>query len=328
MALSLAFRIYTWGEGPVEWLERLRAAVSGDAVLAARLDQLLNPTVSEDTQSWQRREEERKRKLERQNREREQQRLDWIARLKANPNLVRSPPGLPPGEISPDQYWLLREVEGDDLRTDRAQGAAWRSLIEEFGEDVAVAYRDAAMTHWRHYRPGLRSEGADTNSIPDSLIFAMAGLAIEAAETDRFSTRLGTPEVRLALRYIIWELNGFPAWLESMHQAHPQAVMEAVEAELFWELANTPPNQPMHYFLQDLANYAPWLHSALVEPLLTWLLANDPPSDNALDHVLRILNSGGSKSRGTGGPREGQGRAGALGRPPPLLVCHVGRRRP
>ena len=292
VALSLAFRVYQLAEKPAEWLDQLRASVSDDAALAPRLDRLLNPPVSEEARKWQRRESARRQQYERKRRQDEQQRLDWIARLKADPNLVRNPPGIESGGISWDQWWLLRVIEGDGPQTDRTEGANWRSLIEEFGEHVAMAYRDAAIAHWRQYRPGLRSEGADTNSIPGPVVFALAGLAIEAAEVDDFPAHLCASEVRLALRYIVWELNGFPAWLESVHRTRPQAVMEAVEAELFWELARTKSEQPMHYVLYDLANYAPWLHVPLVGPLLTWLQGNDPPSDDALRHVLRILKGG------------------------------------
>ena len=295
VALSLATRVYGQAEQPAGWVDRLRASVAGDGKLTTRLNELLNPTISEETPKWQRREAERQRRLERQSHEEAQRKLDWTARLKGDPSLVRIPPGLAPGDMTWDQWWLLREIAGDGPQTSRAQGADWRSLIDKFGEDVAVAYRDAAVAHWRHYTPGLRSEGANTSSVPGAVIFGLAGLAIEAAEVDGFPAQLPPSEVRLALRYFVWELNGFPAWLEAMHRAYPRAVMDAVGVELFWELAHTDPGQPMHYVLHDLAIYAPWLHESLFGPLLTWLQENDPPSDDALRHILSILK-GGSRS--------------------------------
>ena len=292
VALSLAFRIYAAAGKPVEWLEQLRAAVTGDAVLVARLDEILNPPVSEAAHRRREEDVERKQKREHQHQEQEQNRSDWIARIKVNPEIVRNSPGCEPGELSWNHYWLLREVEGSGLQTNRRQGAEWQSLIDEFGDDVARAFRDAAVAHWRHYKPQLRSEGADTRSIPHSLLFAMAGLEIEAREGDDFPANLRESEIRHALRYIIWELNGFPRWLEAMHRANPQAVMETIQTELFWELANTNPDQPMHYILHD-AYYAPWLHGALVEPLLTWVREHELPSRDALRYSLHILKHGG-----------------------------------
>ena len=292
VALSLAFRVYREVDGPAEWLEQLRALATNDTVLAVRLANLLNPPVSEEDCERRRQHVEWQRKVERRKREERRRKSDWIGRLKANPDLVRNPPGLPLGDVSWDQVWLLRDVEGDGFRMDRAQGANWRLLIDEYGEDVAVAYRNAAMRHWRRCAPGLRSEGARTNSIPWSVVFAMAGLEIEATEVDSFPEHLGVSEVRLALRYIVWELNGFPTWLESMHRAHQEITMEAIETELFWELTHTKSGEPMHYILHDLAVYSPWLYGSLVEPLLNWLRDNDPPGNDALLHILRILKGG------------------------------------
>ena len=293
VALSLAFRIYAAAGKSIEWLEQLRAAVMGDAVLAARLNELLNPTISDTARKQEEEDVEYKQKLEDQRREQEQNRADWIARIKASPERVRNPPGLEPGELSWDHYWLLGEVESSDLQTNRRQGAEWQSLIDEFGDDVARAFRDAAVVHWRHYKPELRSEGADTRSIPHSLLFAMAGLEIEAREGDDFPAHLSESEVRHALRYVAWELNGFPRWLEAMHRTHPQTVMEAIRTELFWELSNPKPEQRIHYILHDLVYYAPWLHGALVEPLLTWIREHDLPNRDSLRYSLHILKHGG-----------------------------------
>ena len=290
LALSLAFRIYYQSEQPAEWLGQLHDSVAGETGLFARLDELLSRTTSSEADKCERQQAERERTLERTRREETQQRSDWIAGLKADPERVRHPSGVGPGDLTPDQYRLWREIEGE--RITRYQGANWQALIEEFGEDVAVAYRDAAKAHWRHCRPQLRSEGGDTSSV-DSLIFGLAGLAIEAGEMDRFPSHLSTSEVCVACRYIFLELNGFPSWLEAMYRARPKEVLEIIQTELFWELDNTEPNSPMHYILHDLAVYAPWSHRAIAEPLLGWIRAHDLPSDDTRRHSLRILKGGG-----------------------------------
>ena len=295
LALSLAFRIYLQSETPKDWLDQLRGSVTGDTRLTSRLEELIGQTMSEDALKWRRRQAERERSLDRKRRKEAKQRSNWIARLKADPDIVRRPPGLLPGEMSSDQYRLVREIEGEERMT-RSKGAAWRTLIDEFGEDMAAAYRDAAMAHWRRCKPPLRSEGTDTNSIPVSFVFAMVGVEIEAEELDQFPRHLSFSEVRLALRYIVLELNGFPSWLEPMYREWTEIVLDVIQTELFWELDNTQPDQPMHYILHDLAVYAPWLHGALAEPLLDWIRSHDIPSDDALRHCLRILKGGGLDS--------------------------------
>ena len=239
LALSLAFRIYAQAEKPNEWLERLHDSVSDNPGLTVKLEKLLNPVVSEELLAEECQWADHKRRIERERLAIAEQRSVWIAKLKADPNIVRNPPGVPPSEISLDQYHLLKEVEGDEERTDRSQGSAWRTLINEFGQEIATAYRHAAMAHWRRFTPELRSEGGNTHSLPYSLVFAMAGLSIEAAEVEEFPGHLSASETTLALRYIVYELNGFPRWLEPMYETYRERVLETVLTELFWELDNT-----------------------------------------------------------------------------------------
>lgn len=292
VALSLASRIYSQAEEPREWLDLLHSRVRGDSRLTAKLDSFVGPVAREEASKFRRERAEHQREANRKRQETERQRSDWIAHLKADPDAVRNPPGLPSGECSWDQLWLLRETEGDGLRTGRSGGSEWRTLIDEFGGDVASAYRDAAMAHWRHLRPELRSEEGDTRTIPCALVFGMAGLQIEADEVEEFPRHLSATEVCLALRYIVFELNGFPRWLESMYRVWPRSVLDFVLTELFWELENTEPTRPMHYILHDLAIYAPWLHDALAGPLLDWIRCHDLPGYDALDYSLRILRGG------------------------------------
>ncbi|MDE0444129.1 MAG: hypothetical protein OXL38_18720 [Gammaproteobacteria bacterium] len=292
VALSLAFRLYSQAQKPAESLRLLRASVAGDAVLTERLDRLQQPRMSEQGRKWRQEETARQRKIERHQRQTEHTRSQWIGELKADPARVRQPSGLKPGELSEDQCRLLREAEGDGRTNGLARGAAWRSLIDEFGHDVALAYRDAAVAHWRNCTPALPSEGADVGR-NRSWEFAMAGLEIEAREVDGFPAHLSDADTRLALRYLTLEFHGFPRWLEAMYRARPVPVLEAVLAELFWELENTEPDRPMYYVLQKLAHHAPWLHAGLVAALLAWLQGNDPPGLDALRQIHRILKSGG-----------------------------------
>ena len=96
LALSLAFRIYVQAEKPSEWLERLHDSVKGNPGLTARLGKLLNPVVPEELLKPEREWDEYKRRLERERLEIAEQRSNWIERLKADPNIVRNPPDLPP----------------------------------------------------------------------------------------------------------------------------------------------------------------------------------------------------------------------------------------
>lgn len=293
VALSLAHRLFMQADQPDDWLIELKGVVQDNLDLKECLNAFLNPVKPQVIQDM---DDERVRRREEQEKEKEvrtQKRSEWIKGLKAAPDIVRYPPGSNLGDFSESQFCLLREIEGEGLQTSRGGGANWEGLIPEFGEDVARAYRDAALVHWRHFMPGLRSDGSYTPSIPYSLIFAMAGLDIEAREVDNFPENLTKAEVQHALRYFVWELNGFPNWLEQLHRAYPKLAQEAILTELYWELARPETDQPVHYVLHDLVYHAPWLHGYLAPSIIAWMEENDTLNISVLQYCIRILLSGG-----------------------------------
>lgn len=293
VALSLAFQIFVDADRPQPLLNALWQSVTGDRVLETYLANCLDPQESEEMRKIREDSLSRKQKREKEKEEQQRNRAKWIARIKANPDVVRNPPGMEPGQFSNDQYWLLREIEKDETRVNRGEaGANWRSLVPEFGEEVARAFRDAAVAFWPTYKPGLRSEGADTSTIPYALIFAMTGLSIEAQEREELPSGLSPEEVDQALKYLTSELNGFPPWLEDFYKVFPDRVLAAVRKELDWELDNSGPDTSHHYILHDLAYYGSWLHSALAPSLFERFMSRDFPNGDVLRHVLNILAGG------------------------------------
>lgn len=296
VALSLAFRVYIDADKPQPSLSALQRIVAGDPALKTYLANCLDPQESKQMKEMREESLSRKQKRAKEKEEQQRNRSKWIAKIKTNPDIVLNPPGLEPGQFSNDQYWLMQEIEKDESRVSRGEAAAnWRSLVPEFGEEVARAFRDAAIAFWRTYNPGLRSEGADTSTIPYALIFAMTGLSIEAQEREDFPLGLSRKEVSRALRYLTSELNGFPAWLESFYKAFPNQVLAAVHKELDWELNNSGPDTSHHYILHDLVYYGSWLHGALASGLIKRFMSQDFPNDDVLRHVLNILAGGKTK---------------------------------
>lgn len=294
VALNRSVQIFIDADRPAAWLERLRAAAADDESLKAILDARLDPKPSPAMAKMKAEDRRWQRKHDRRERREKKNRTDWVRALKADPERVLHPPGLKPGELSRDQYYLLVNGMNGGLSMSREDGANWQALIPEFGEPVARAYRDAAVAHWRAYRPALRSEGADTGSTPYALIFAMAGLAIEAAEDSAFGQRLTPAEARLAFRYVTWELNGFPTWFERLYREFPDIGREAVASELIWELEHSAADQQLHYILHDILYHAPWLHAEIAPLILDWLRNHDIPNGDGLRYCLNILTGGGT----------------------------------
>lgn len=288
VAVSLAFRLYNLADKPEGWLRELKCVTEERAEVKEYLDVFLNTQRSQKTIEWEEKEALRREKLKLEEEDRNGKRLEWLKRLKANPEIIRTPPGLKPGEISHGQYYLLHEIEGNGNRRD---GASWERLIPEFGDDVARAYRDAAKLHWRKYVPAVRSEGSDTTTDLNQLTFALVGLEIEANENDVFPACLTEVEVRHALRYITWELNDLPKWLEQLHHAFPVLVLEAILTELNWEFTNTTIDESMHYILCKLATHAPWIHPYLAPALIDWMEQNEIFNSDLLRYCICIVQN-------------------------------------
>ncbi|MFK5949898.1 MAG: hypothetical protein QM500_14135 [Methylococcales bacterium] len=294
VALSTAIRVYIQTDRPTHILKSLQDTVADESVLQYQLDSQLNPPVSETMRKYDEVHAESLRKRDEEE-EREKQNHDtWIAELRANPDRVCNPPNLKSDEWTGDQSHLLYELLGKGLATSRSDAANWQALNSDFSEAIALAYRDAAVKHWRHYLPTLRSEGVQSDGTSYQLIFAKAGLDIEATENPEFPGNLDEAQVRHALRYITWELNGFPSWFERMSQAFPALVEEAVIKELLWELENTGPEEPMHYILHDLVYHSPWLHVSMAPVILEWMGDNPTRINTNRHYCLHILINGGT----------------------------------
>ena len=292
IALFRCLQLYVEADRPSAWLAQLSAAVVGNEALISNLEARLDSKPSSAMEKMEAEHRRWKRKSDARDRKEKMDRADWVRALKADPDRVLNPSGLKPGEFSSDQHYLLLSAMNGGALTSREDGANWCALIPEFGEFVARAFRDAAIAHWRRYRPTLWSEdGGNTGSTPYSLLFAMTGLAIEAGEERTFPQQLSKEEARLAFRYITWELNGFSSWFEPLYRAFPDIGRDAVTTELSWELEHTVA-EPLHYILDDILYHAPWLHSDVAPLILDWLRTHDMPNVIALNYCLNILTGG------------------------------------
>ncbi len=293
VALSLAWQVYMHSDMPTGWNDELRKIVAGDLILEERLGSLINPPVTEYQSKRKAERAERERKRKEDIRDQELNNLKRKEKIRSNPDIILNPPGIEPGDITWDQVLLLNEITGDGSRICRGKDGDWHSLIKNFGDDVACAFKAAAMAHWRAYQPSLASEGANTASIPYTLIFAMVGMEIEAQETDHFTIGLTEREASHAMRYITKELNGFPNWFEVIYNVHPKIALSAIWKEVCWELDNSKCDQPMHYVLHDLVYHAPWLHADLVNLIKGWLSVNSLKSQQNINYCITILANGG-----------------------------------
>lgn len=165
----------------------------------------------------------------------------------------------------------------------------WGVLREEFGDQVALAFRDAATGYWRRYRPQLASEGAPLNKIPFSLVFGLAGLAMEARDVENWPVNLSEAEAEIAFRYALRELNGFPPWFKGLYSAFPDLVVRLTLTEVRWELAGGQGEVGRNYVLNDLSWSGQFLWPAVALGLRDIVAGSDPVSPDDLRAALAIL---------------------------------------
>jgi hypothetical protein len=253
--------------------ENLKQVIEGNSVLTNRLKELVSPFINEDLLKYERKDQDRKKETDSKLIERATARKQWMQALQDDPQRLINSPNFLNGDLTNDICLLMQEFKNPNISTKRDGYANWHQLKTEFGEQVSFAYRESAIKFWRLYNPRLYSEGGvGKSSIPYAVIFGLAGLEIESSEEQKFPHNLTRDELSHALRYLSWELNGFPTWLVKMYQAFPDDVIDAVMKEVHWELQQSSADnkENNNHIVHDLLFYAPWIHDAIAPKIYQW----------------------------------------------------------
>ena len=293
IVLNRAYYIYT-GENKPGWMfESLKQVIEGNSLLTNRFSELVSPLISESFLKFEREEQARKAEIDSKLIRRTTAREQWMKSLRYDPQRLYNSSNYLEGHLTKDIYCLMQEFKNSEISTKRDGYANWKQLIPEFGEEISSAYREAAIKFWRIYKPSLYSEGnVGKTSIPFEVVFGLTGLEIEASEEQNFPHNLVRDELLHALRYLNWELNGFPTWLEKMYQNFPEEVIVAVMKEVYWELQQSSADNQENYnhIVHDLLFYAPWIHDAIAPKIYQWLVSNTKNIHNdKLKYLLQIL---------------------------------------
>ncbi|WP_299187625.1 hypothetical protein [uncultured Psychrobacter sp.] len=295
VALGNAYRIYHQSDCPTEMLDDLRKTVSGSDVLEDKLERLLNPEISEAMKKYEEESKIRCEQADKRKEEWEKSKKKWITHLRNNPSEVITP-SVEESEITNNHVWLLDEIRKNSVDASCLYCTNWKSLIPEFGNEVALAYKDFCMNYWRCYKPRLKSEQDVDNSISNALLIALSGLEIESNEVSDFPNYLDTNDLNTALRYITWDIHGFPSWFERMHRAFPKATEDAMWKELVWELETCSSEGSLSHILQDLIQHAPWLHEFMAGRVLDYLMGRTSPLTIRKEYCVKILIEAGVES--------------------------------
>ena len=288
VALTLAFQLFVASKRPRTWRERLKRLAAKEEALVAKLEGLLTPPgrefakIRRQRAQWQRRDARIAAAREKQL---EQDKTILAGRV----DQIRDPGK--PGLYTHDQHYLhVRMRSAVEGSHNRWTDGNWRSLIGIYGEQVAAAFRDAAVRFWREYDPRTKSQGAASLTTPGAVIFGLTGLAIEAREVKGWPDKLTPAEAERATRYSASELNGFPIWLQDLYAAFPDEVAGVLLTEIRHELAVETKDSESQYVLYDMAWNGDFAREKIAPALMPALRGRRVNLRN-VGHLLSIVQA-------------------------------------
>ncbi len=291
IAVEAIFRIYVEGGRPRPLRERMKRASAEFPEVRAHLQGLLRPPPLSEKQ---RKSRQRRRQMDRRQQERrqveERNRKGWQAGLREQAQDVRNVGDPAQGTVFKRTTYLydrLREVSsGNDNRLGYSD---WRSLVPEFGEDLARSFRDGCIEYWRGHDPFSFDEWRTSSSIPWPRIIGLTGLAMEAGSDAGWAQRLVPAEAQIASRYALCELNGFPPWAAAVRERFREVFDESVKRELAWEIQNAPESISHLRCLSSIRYGPPEIRRAQVVNILGLLEEGESSNGAALYDALGIV---------------------------------------
>jgi len=281
-----------FSQGSSDRLGQLKALVplvADSAALAERINRAIMAIESPAPEpTWLRDDRVRKEKYQRkQAKDLASWKLLW-RELSANPNSAFAPDRI---DNTTWNLWRVMCKEPSDR-----DAIGWnRGFIERcFNRETANHLREALRRAWRNDRPTLKSERSkeERNSYFIKWRMGLAGIYAES-EDSSWAVSLSALEVDLATRFALVEMNGLPAWLDSLVQTQPAIVETIIGNELMDEL--TDESDRHSFLLQNIESSSPLVVQLFLNRIRTWFesaqsVAGGPmlPLDK-LERAARIL---------------------------------------
>ena len=289
VALSLAFDLYKKAKRPRAWREKLKRLVKINDELSNRLKNYLRPPAqSEESRRLKQQENRLKRRSEAHRRQQEKYHADWKQWFNENLEEAQEKLRKNPGVLINPIYYLFEQTRDEEKSSMRWTEYNWKTLVPEYGDEVARFYRNSTVSFWRLHKPRIRSEGAPLNQTTFDVIIGLTGVEIEAHENTDWPEDLSPAEVELACRYASFELNGFPTWFSKLFESHPEPVCKFFMQEISYELSEENQDKDVNYLLNDVCWSGKWAWDELA-PRIYDLLEKEPQKLVNLDNLLTII---------------------------------------
>jgi len=183
---------------------------------------------------------------------------------------------------------LVREAE-HPIDPSRWAPGNWNGLRKKRGRRITHAVKGGCKRAWRQFRPLLPHEKTEPSKTDVRVIVGLAGLQAGVIDEDLEFSELSEDEARLAARYAISELNGFPAWFTDLARVHQKAIQhvlcDCVQGE--WSFAAD--RQEVHEVMYHLVWHADDLVPLVQDFVLELLRAGDPSNRLIMEVGLTML---------------------------------------
>ena len=245
----------------------LKPLVADQPNLLATIDERLKPSKHDNVEK-QRKKKEAEWKKQREEKD-AKAKASWI---KFRREVAKCPESAFSSENSYNTAWNLWQAMSRDGEYSRESGWNRRFIEKYFGKETADRLRRILMNIWREDHPTVPSERPEEErgSYLVRWQFGLAGLYAEA-EDSSWVTKLTEKEAKLAARYAPMQINGFPNWMESLVDIHPEAVDAILGNELTRELKRNPGTHGYSTLLQNIKNAPKPVARLFLPRLRNWL---------------------------------------------------------
>lgn len=186
--------------------------------------------------------------------------------------------------------WLAQlSLEADNEQRNYWTPSTWSGLEKKRGKWITRTTKHGCVAAWRRFTPQLPYEKSKPNQISNEDLVGLAGLQVEFDDDPAAISKLTENEARIAARYAMNEINGFPAWFDRLaiyqQEAVQEVLCECVEGEWGFPSERTETNE----VLAHLAWYGEGFQRLVLKKLLSLLAQGDPPNSSIRTYAVAIL---------------------------------------
>jgi hypothetical protein len=221
--------------------------------------------------------------------ERKDQRKKFIDDIKFNIDQIKDAVI----HAQPSNYVIALYNETINLDIGRSYLAIdrWDGLANEFGYDVATAYRDYCINFWSRYNPELNPQNSNKNSIPWAVSIGLSGLAMLNNSSPTWINEISSKDAVTALKYALLELNGFPSWFPELFLRHSDILKSELMSAIEYEMNNAEDDKSSNSLLTKLRAFNDTALSILYSDFLNLLKSNDQSVDFLFEMLSLLMRN-------------------------------------